>query len=89
VGSSLGRGILAARHRELVAEHQDLQVLGGVAAGEQCEQLDGAAQGQVGGVWAARKVASEAVVGQADNTRAACNPQLTCRIAIDAPHALV
>jgi hypothetical protein len=39
---------LAAQHSELMAQHQDLEVLGGVAAGEQCEQLDGAAQGQVG-----------------------------------------
>ena len=39
---------LAAQHGELVAQHQDLEVLGGVAAGEQREQLDGAAQGQVG-----------------------------------------
>jgi hypothetical protein len=39
---------LAAQHGELMAQHQDLEVLGGVAAGEQCEQLDGAAQGQVG-----------------------------------------
>jgi hypothetical protein len=35
VGSSLGCGNLA--------QHQDLQVLGGVAAGEHDEQLDGAA----------------------------------------------
>jgi hypothetical protein len=33
---------------ELVAQDEDLQVLGGVAAGEQGEQLDGAAQGQAG-----------------------------------------
>jgi hypothetical protein len=26
---------LTAQHRELVAEHQDLQVLGGLAAGQQ------------------------------------------------------
>jgi hypothetical protein len=32
---------------ELVAQHQDLQVLGGVAAGEQREQLDAAAQREV------------------------------------------
>jgi hypothetical protein len=31
-----------------VAQDKDLQVLGGVAAGEQGEQLDGAAQRQVG-----------------------------------------
>jgi hypothetical protein len=29
----------AAQHGELVAQHQDLQVLGGVATGEQDEQL--------------------------------------------------
>jgi hypothetical protein len=31
---------LAAQDRELVAQHQDLQILGGVAAGQQGEQLD-------------------------------------------------
>jgi hypothetical protein len=41
---------LAAQPGQLVTEHQDLQVLGGVAAGQQHEQLDGAAQGQVGEV---------------------------------------
>jgi len=39
---------LAAEHGELVAQDEDLQVLGGVAAGEQGEQLDGAAQREVG-----------------------------------------
>jgi hypothetical protein len=39
---------LAVQHGQLMAEHQDLQVLGGVAAGQQHQQLDGAAQGQVG-----------------------------------------
>jgi len=39
---------LAAQHAELVAQHEDLQVLAGVAAAEQGEQLDGAAQRQVG-----------------------------------------
>ena len=39
---------LAAQHAELVAQDEDLQVLGGFAAGEQHEQLDGAAQRQVG-----------------------------------------
>jgi len=34
---------LAAEHGELVTQDEDLQVLGGVAAGEQGEQLDGAA----------------------------------------------
>ena len=42
---------LAAEHGELVAEHQDLQVLGGLAAGQQHEQLDRAAERQVGKSW--------------------------------------
>jgi len=44
----LGSWNLAAEHRELVAQDEDLQVLGGVAAGEQHEQLDRAAQREVG-----------------------------------------
>jgi hypothetical protein len=43
----LGSGDLAAEDRELVAQHEDLQVLGGVAAGEQHQQLDGAAHRDV------------------------------------------
>jgi GNAT superfamily N-acetyltransferase len=39
---------LAAQHGELVAQDEDLQVLSGLATGEQGEQLDGAAQCQVG-----------------------------------------
>jgi len=39
---------LAAQHAELVAQDEDLQVFAGVAAAEQGEQLDGAAQRQVG-----------------------------------------
>jgi hypothetical protein len=39
---------LAAQHAKLLAQDQDLQVLGGVAAGEHREQLDGAAERQVG-----------------------------------------
>jgi hypothetical protein len=39
---------LAAQDGELVAEHQDLKVLGAITASEQCEQLDGAAQREVG-----------------------------------------
>ncbi len=44
----LGSWNLAAEHGELLAQHQDLQVLGGVATGEQREELDGAAQREVG-----------------------------------------
>jgi hypothetical protein len=39
---------LATQHAKLVAQHQDLQVLGGVASGEHREQLDGSAERQVG-----------------------------------------
>jgi hypothetical protein len=40
----LGSWSLAAEDRELVAQDQDLKILGGIAAGEQGEQPDGAAQ---------------------------------------------
>jgi hypothetical protein len=49
-GLELGTLDLAAEHGELVTQHQDLQVLGGVPAGEQGEQLDGAAQREGGEV---------------------------------------
>ena len=39
---------LAAQDTELVAQHQEFQVLGGIAAGQECEQLDRAAQREVG-----------------------------------------
>jgi hypothetical protein len=44
----LGPWCLAAQDSELVAENEDLQLLGGVAVGEQGEELDGAADRQVG-----------------------------------------
>jgi hypothetical protein len=47
-GLEPGTWELAAEHAKLVAQHEDLQVLGGVAAGEHREQLDGAAERQVG-----------------------------------------
>jgi hypothetical protein len=50
-GLQLGPQCLAAQHRELLAQDEDLQVLGGVAMGEQGEELDGAAQRQVGESW--------------------------------------
>jgi hypothetical protein len=39
---------LPAKDGELVAEDEDLQVLGGPAAGQQRKELDGAAQREVG-----------------------------------------
>ncbi len=46
-GLELGTWRLAAEHGELVAQDKDLQVLGGVAAGQQREQADCSAQRQV------------------------------------------
>jgi hypothetical protein len=50
-GLELGSWGLAAEHGELMAQDEDLKVLGGVAAGELDEELDGAAQRQVGKSW--------------------------------------
>jgi hypothetical protein len=50
-GLQPGSWSLAAEHGELVAQEQDLEVLGGVTAGELGEELDGAAQRQVGKSW--------------------------------------
>jgi hypothetical protein len=47
-GPESGSSRLAAQHTELVAQDEDLQILGGVVIGEQGEELDGAAQRQVG-----------------------------------------
>jgi len=47
-GLELGAWDLAAEHSELMTQHQNLQVLGGVAAGEQRERLDPAAQREIG-----------------------------------------
>ena len=50
-GSKLGSWSLAAEHGELMAEDKDLKVLGGIAAGQLGEELDGAAQRQVRKSW--------------------------------------
>jgi hypothetical protein len=50
-GLELGSWSLAAEHSELVAQNEDLKLLGGIAAGEEGEQLGGAAQRQVGKSW--------------------------------------
>jgi hypothetical protein len=39
---------LAPQHAKLVAQNEDLQILGGIATGQKGEQLDGVAQRQVG-----------------------------------------
>jgi hypothetical protein len=50
-GLQLGPRRLAAQHGELVAQDEDLQVLGGVVMGDSGQELDGAAQRQVGESW--------------------------------------
>jgi hypothetical protein len=50
-GPEPGSSRLAAQHTELVTQDEDLQILGGVVIGEQGEELDGAAQRQVGESW--------------------------------------
>ena len=62
-GLELGTLDLAAEHGELVTQDEDLQVLGGVPTGEQGEQLDGAAQREVGEV--RQRQVSSAVGAQA------------------------
>jgi hypothetical protein len=47
-GLEPGRGTSAVQDGELLAQDQDLQILGGVTASEQHQQLDGPAQRQVG-----------------------------------------
>lgn len=46
-GFQLGTGGLPLEDGELVAQHQDFQVLGGVTASEQREEFKGAAEGEV------------------------------------------
>jgi hypothetical protein len=53
---------LAAQYGQLMTEHQEFQVVGGIAAGQLDEQLDGAAHGQVGEL-RRRAGASELVSG--------------------------
>ena len=50
-GLELGSWSLSAEDGELVAQNEDLKILGGIAAGEEGEQLDGLAQRQVGKSW--------------------------------------
>ena len=47
-GFELGSWSLAAEHGHLMSQDEDLKILGGIASGEEGEQLDGAAQRQVG-----------------------------------------
>ena len=71
---------LAAEHGELMAQDKDLKVLGGIAAGELGEELDGAAQRQVPSR-GSTGVAS--AVGQRNATvasRGRCEPPSSCAL---------
>jgi hypothetical protein len=63
--------------RRLVTQDKDLEVLGGVTAAELGEELDAAAQGQVGRSWQHRGASA---VGTAETPRSHAevdaNPQL-------------
>jgi hypothetical protein len=41
---------LSAQHRDLVSQHQNLGIVGGLSAGEQCEPAEELAQDQIEGV---------------------------------------
>jgi len=69
-GLELGASGLAAKHGELVAEHHDLEVLGGLAVGQQHEQLDRAAQRQVAKSWQHRVTSAVGSRGATAATRA-------------------
>ncbi len=73
---------MAAEHGELVAEHQDLQVFGGVTAGERRECLDRTAQREIGEFRQHRKRASDSRADEGSRCRAApaCEPQLRSRL---------
>jgi hypothetical protein len=79
-GLELGSWCLASEHGELVAQNEDLQILGGIAAGEQGEQPDGAAQRQVSESWEHRAATSAMGQGRVrvPATRR-LNPQATAR----------
>jgi hypothetical protein len=72
---------------ELVAQHQDLQVPGGITAGVQGEQLDGAAQRQVGEFRQSIRMTSTEGAG-ASQYRATlrANPQLSDPDRLSAPY---
>jgi hypothetical protein len=72
-----------------MAEYQDLQILGSIPAGEQHQQLDGAAQGQVGEV---RQQAADLRGGQRRRHSTAshgANCQLTGPNRVCAPYRLL
>jgi len=89
-GLQLGPRRLAAQRNELMAQDQDLQILGGVGTSEQREELDGAAQRQVGESWQHQGAASAMGQGRVTVPTHARrpNPQATAQIRVSAPYGL-
>src|SRR5512132_3527572 len=87
-GFQLGPGGLPLEDDELMAQHQDLQVLGGVTSSKQREELDGAAKREVDEsgqhVNSLRGGCGE-LAGRYRNQHP--NPQLTRHVTVSAPYA--
>jgi hypothetical protein len=88
-GLKPGTGDLTTQNSELMAQHQDLQLLGGVAMGEQGEQLDGAAQRQVGESWSTWSGLRNRMKEPSQHRPPRRpNPQATDHIRVSAPYGL-
>ena len=77
-----------AEDSELVAEDEDLQVLGGIAAREQHEQSDGSAQRQVGEFGEHQGGLPVRVAGASPYRATDANTQLTGHVRLCAPFTL-
>jgi len=82
----LGSRSLAAEHSELVAQDEELQVLGGVAAAEQGEQLDQAAQREVEESRSTEWPLSWELGEHSTESRVDVNPQVTASMRVSAPY---
>jgi hypothetical protein len=65
---------------ELMVQDEDLKVLGGITAGELGEELDGAAQRQVGKSWQRRGGLRGGQRSTTVASRGRCEPQLMRRV---------
>ena len=80
---------LAAEHGELVTQHQNLQVLGAIASGQQGEQPDRPAQRQVGDLRQHQgDLCGVMVEASQYRPQPSANSQLTSYNRVSAPHAL-
>jgi hypothetical protein len=78
---------LAAEHGELVTQHQDLQVLGAIASGQQGEQPDRPAQRQVGDLRQHQgDLCGVMVEASQYRPQPSANSQLTSYNRVSAPH---